>query len=170
MPLRGRSPGQGRASAKRSTIAEQGQLPSRLHFSPSLPTRGPEFRNRISFKTVTESEFRDSGTESARFLSQIGRCPVGAGHDKQEIPGQARNDSENARHDEILRYAQDDRVGYQWNVSCQKCRERQCPCGAVHPGRVGHQWNVSCQRSRERQCPCGAVHPDRVGRKRSGAR
>ena len=42
----------------------------------------PEFRNRICLKTVTESEFRDSGTESARFLSQIGRCPVGAGHDR----------------------------------------------------------------------------------------
>ena len=113
---------------------------SRLHFPPSLPTRGPEFRNRISLKTVTESEFRDSGTESARFLSRIGRCPVGAGHDervgddRQEIPGQARNDYEGLgmttkgpRNDyeipdqvgddercgqvKILRCAQDDRVG-----------------------------------------------------------
>ena len=94
MPLRSRSPGQGRASAKRLLTAEQGHCRPGGYFAPVTPDQGPEFRNRISLKTVTESEIRDSGTESARFLLRIGRCPIGAGHDRQEIPGQARNDYE----------------------------------------------------------------------------
>ena len=35
--------------------------------------------NRICPKTVTESEILDSGTESARFLLRIGRCPIRPG-------------------------------------------------------------------------------------------
>ncbi len=73
VPLRSRSPGQGRAGAKRSPIAEQGQLPSRRLLRPSRPpARGPNSGTELVLKLLQNRNFVIPGQNLRVFCYGLG--------------------------------------------------------------------------------------------------
>ena len=119
VPLRSRSPGQGRASAKRSPIAEQGQLPSRRLLRPSRPpARGPNSGTELVLKLLQNRKFVILGQNLHVFCYGLG--------DARSEPGLTRGSGMTGR-----------RFRVKPGMTRRRAREEEMPDQVGHDERRG---------------------------------